>query len=322
LSSVNALALEPTVVVLEYSVYPESFMPGDAGVVTVTIRNSALATPIAEGTSSEQTTETDGSTDTHTQQSGGFYATGTTQNTTTDQSSQSSTEQSTLYYPMDANITLARLHGTSQFLVESPEYEDLGRIGPGDTVTFTFVVRASIDVSAGIYFMLFTLETDEPDVYTNYQIPLKVDDTPLRLILSNQPQVFGSTPGDLVFDVVNLRSSDVSMVYIESQSDSFSFSPAEYYIGAMDSGEMFTAQLSATYNGTGAQQTASFNLQFKNGDNWHESDPLSLTLDTVSTQEPEEMEIPVPGLVIIAAVLIISITYYAYRRSRRKKKKK
>jgi len=313
-----ALALGPTVVVQQYHVYPDSFMPGDTGTITITIRNSALATPIAEGTSSGQTSETEGTTDTYTGISQGYYSSGTTQNTTTGQSSQSSSEQSTYYYPMDANITGAQLYGTSQFSVESPAYEDMGRIGPGDTVTFTFVVRASADAPDGIHFLTFKLETSDPGVYFNYQIPLKVDASTLRLILSGQPSVVGSSPGDLVFDVVNIRSNDVSMAYIEPASDGLTFSPGEYYIGAMDSGEMFTAQLSATSDSTGDRQTATFILHFKNGDNWHSGETVTLTLNTAAEQDAAGWESLLPGVALIAAVLIIAMAYFTYRRSRRK----
>ncbi len=313
------LALEPTVVVQQYSVYPDSFMPGDAGTVIITIRNSALVTPLAEGTSTEQSSGTQGSTDTYTGMSQGYYSSGTTQNVTTEQSSQTTSEQSTYYAPMNANITNVNLYGNAQFSVESPAYEDLGRIGPGDTVTFTFVVRASEDVSDGIYFLIFRLESDNPDVYTNYQIPLKVDTSTLRLILSNQPSEISQDPFDLVFDVVNIRSSDVSMVYIDSQSDSLSFSPTEYYIGAMDSGEMFTAQLTSSYSGAGGQQSASFSIHYKNGDNWHEGETLNLVVNAVSTDETTGLDIPMPGLLLMAAILLLAIAYFVIRRSRRKK---
>jgi len=316
---VPALALEPTVVVQQYSVYPDSFMPGDAGTVIIIIRNSAIATPLTEGTSTEQSSGTQGSTDTHTGGSQGYYSSSTTQNITTDQSSQTTSEQSTFYAPMDANITNANLYGNAQFSVESPAYEDLGRIGPGDTVTFTFVVRASEDVSDGIYFLVFRLESDNPDVYTNYQIPLKVDTSTLRLILSNQPSEISQDPFNLVFDVVNIRSSDVSMVYIDSQSDSLSFSPTEYYIGAMDSGDMFTAQFTSSYSGAGGQQSAAFSIHYKNGDNWHEGETLNLVVNAASMDDTTGIDIPMPVLLLITAVLLLAIAYFVIRRSSRKK---
>jgi len=320
LCSVTAMSLNPTVVVQQYSINPDSFMPGDAGTVTIIIRNSAIVTPLAEGTSSEQTSETQGATDSHTQSSGGFYTTGSTQNTTTEQDTLSTSEQSTFYLPMDVNISSAKLEGTPQFTVESPAYENIGRIGPGDTVSFTFVVRASQDITDGIYFMVFALETDNPNVYINYQVPLKVDTSMLRLIISSQPKVLGSSTSDFVFDVVNIRNNDVSMVYIESGGDSLSFSPVEYYIGAMDSGEMFTAQMQVSSDGTDSQQvTASFQLHFKNGDNWHNSEVLDITIDMEPADETGDMELPLPGLLAVVAVLLLAISYYAFRRSKRKK---
>jgi len=317
--STTALAIDPTVVVQRYDVYPGSFMPGDVGTVTVTVRNSALATPLAEGSSSQQQSGTQGTSDTHAQTTGGLSGQGSTTNTTSDQSSQSSAQQSTYYYPMDANITRAALYGTPQFSVESPPYEDLGRIGAGDTVTFTFVVRAARDVPDGIYFLVFRLETSDPDVYIGYQLPLKVDGSTVRLILSGQPPAVSADPVDLVFDVVNLRTSGASMVYIEPVSDALSLSPSEYYIGSLDSGEMFTAQLSATSRVTGADVNATFLLHFKNGDNWHEGTPVSLTLKASGAQETSGGAGLLPGLGVILAVLCVAAAYFAYRRARRKR---
>jgi hypothetical protein len=205
---VSALG-ESTVTITDYKVTPSVMMPGSMGTITVTIKNTASSATITERTGPV-------SADTY----------GTTK-------------------VSDINVNLENVHLEGNgIIVESDDFDHVGEIGPGQSTTITFSLRAPS--RSGIYFPEVWIDTSGGRS-TRYPVPVNVntavgiqkqailimassladsvnpgDEIPVIMTISNA--------GQLLADDVTLRITNVSGSIAPKTTDL-------YHLGSLNPGE-------------------------------------------------------------------------------------
>lgn len=213
-------------VMVDYSVDPAYLMPGDEGTVTVTLNNAAKDYSYSVFVDNR-------------------------------------TEE---VFDLSAQVLDASLSGDSHIQVTSNSYYDVGLLGPGDTIDFTYSIRVSEDAPDSIRFLDFVF-IGGGDMYdVKWKIPVTVDSSEIKLINSE----VSSKSDFIVLDIANVRPNTVKAVTIVPVTNNVEFQPAQYFIGTMDSDEMFTIQFDIEPE-DGIEQMG-VKAIFKNGNNWHESD--------------------------------------------------
>ena len=213
-------------VMVDYSVDPAYLMPGDEGTVTVTLNNAAK------------------------DYSYSVFVDNRTKEV----------------FDLSAQVLDASLSGDSHIQVTSNSYYDVGLLGPGDTIDFTYSIKVSEDAPDSIRFLDFVF-IGGGDMYdVKWKIPVTVDSSGIKLINSE----VGRNSDFIVLDIANVRPNTVKAVTIVPVTDNVEFQPAQYFIGTMDSDEMFTIQFDIEPE-DGIEQMG-VKAIFKNGNNWHESD--------------------------------------------------
>lgn len=106
-----------------------------------------------------------------------------------------------------------------------------------------------------------------------WKIPVTVDSSGIKLINSE----VSSKSDFIVLDIANVRPNTVKAVTIVPVTDNVEFQPAQYFIGTMDSDEMFTIQFDIEPE-DGIEQMG-VKAIFKNGNNWHESDIKTINVN-------------------------------------------
>ncbi len=213
-------------VMVDYSVDPAYLMPGDEGTVTVTLNNAAK------------------------DYSYSVFVDNRTKEV----------------FDLSAQVLDASLSGDSHIQVTSNSYYDVGLLGPGDTIDFTYSIKVSEDAPDSIRFLDFVF-IGGGDMYdVKWKIPVTVDSSGIKLINSE----VSSKSDFIVLDIANVRPNTVKAVTIVPVTDNVEFQPAQYFIGTMDSDEMFTIQFDIEPE-DGIEQMG-VKAIFKNGNNWHESD--------------------------------------------------
>ncbi len=172
-------------------------------------------------------------------------------------------------------IYLVQLTGAEGLEVLTAPYEDVGTIGPGDQIEIYFKIKVDEKVDGGNHFLDARLVSgyEEAPEEVNRKIPVKVDSSSVMLIQAEAPT---STSASL--DVANPRENTLNAVTIVPQADGIEFSPKEYYIGTMESDEIFTIDFNLQSRSTAEAIDLGFRARFKNGDTWHESDLYTTTL--------------------------------------------
>ena len=115
--------IEPTIVV-DYTIYPATLMPGDTGTVTITLSNGATdeVVHVTETRSGSNITEMEA-------------------------------------FDMNAYIASASLGHDKDgaIAVTSDAYTSVGLIGPSDRANFVYEIKADVGASDGMHFLKFEL---------------------------------------------------------------------------------------------------------------------------------------------------------------------
>jgi hypothetical protein len=215
-------------------------------------------------------------------------------------------------FDLSAQVMDASLSGDSHIQVTSNSYYDVGLLGPGDTIDFTYSIRVSDDTPDSIRFLDFVF-IGGGDMYdVKWKIPVTVDSSGIKLINSE----VGRNSDFIVLDIANVRPNTVKAVTIVPATDNVEFQPSQYFIGTMDSDEMFTIQFDIEPE-DGVEQMG-VKAIFKNGNNWHESDIQTIN---VNNSKPlivvGEDSNPLLVFGIVGGLFAVIIIFFVVMRKRR-----
>jgi len=201
------------------------------------------------------------------------------------------------------------LKSTEDLKVLTEDSSDLGMIGPNDKITVYYKIRASDNISSGTHLLDFSVSGGYDMISIKRDILIKVDDTAVSLA---RAETDAST---FNLNVANPRENTLNAVTIVPSADGVIFSPDEYYIGTMDPDEVFTISFGIVpandKDGLKDPVNLSFVAKFKNGDNWHTSQPY-FTMYVPPRPEGSQSSYLLPILAVAAVAL--AAAGYLYRR--------
>ena len=239
---------DPSIIVADYELTPSVFMPGDDGVLVLTIQN-------AETTSTSSRTTTSGSTTT----------------VTTD----------TVGATIDNIWILPGLDGSKE-IGATANYEDVGYMAPGSSFPVSFKLIANSYMTEGLYFPTVRISVSGGED-VSYPIPVKVSNATVNLLFTSFPSKISKSGSTLItLTAVNQRENTVDGVMIVPESsDGLEFTPNSVYIGSLDADASSTASFSINLNATG-EKNLTFHVHFKNGDNEHIAS-YNTSIETIDT---------------------------------------
>lgn len=217
-------------------------------------------------------------------------------------------------FSMNAHIQSAQLLGNEFIEVTSDPYYNAGIVGPGDSIDLPFSIKVMDNTPDGIYFLEFNLKGAARLYSLNLKIPIRVDSSLIQSVLSEEPKL---NPGGIVLSVANNRPNTVNAASVVPKGNA-TFEPEQYFIGTMEPDELFTVKFDVK-NNTG--DDVKFKLRFKNGNNWHESEPVEVRLNSSRYQGLEDNERPslFTAVLTIGAALVIIVSFFVIMKRRRAK---
>lgn len=247
---VITVSADPAVMIYDYTLSPEIFMPGDTGVLTLTVKNAETAATYVSSSTTNTYTYT--STDT-------IGATIT-------------------------NIGITSAYNGNKEVKAKLNYEDVGYIAPGSSFDIEFEILADENITEGLYFPKVNIDLEESNVEdVCYPIKVKVSNESVDLVATDVPSkisVSGST--DITLTAVNNREASVDAVTITPQdADGFQFVQDSVFVGSLDSYSSSEVSFSIIPSKTGTTNLT-FEISFKNGDNLH-SKTLEIPIEIIET---------------------------------------
>jgi len=215
------------------------------------------------------------------------------------------------------------LQGTPELEVIEPYHYDLGMIGPNDQITVFYKIRARENVSTGTMLLDFSVLGGYDMITIKRNIPIKVDSSAVSMAIIDSTSSSSSSPTSpptrrtVNLNVANPRENTLNAVTIVPSAQGLRFSPERYYIGTMDPDEVFTISFGVEYTNpeTSARNPAviSFVAEFKNGDNWHQSEPyLATYIPPRDEARPNNNLLPLA----IGVLVLVAVGGYLYRKKR------
>ncbi len=263
---------------IQPTITPAVLMPGDEAVVAIELQNGAAAYG-----------------------AGGTAGAG---------SSAAGTELST-------PINETTLKGSNEIQVISPDYKNVGMIGPNDRITLYYKIKANENTPSGTYFLDFSVQGGYDMININREIPIKVDSAAVSIARADVP-----IKPSINLNVANPRENTINAVTIVPSAPGIRFSPDQYYIGTMDPDEVFTISFGIDSGNSMKQIKGPINLsfvsEFKNGDNWHQSGAyVASYAPPTNSSNQSSFLLPIG----IAALLVIAAGgFYLYRRRKNSNK--
>ncbi|MDI6810958.1 MAG: hypothetical protein QMD80_04685 [archaeon] len=167
--------------------------------------------------------------------------------------------------------------------VLSDPYFSIGGLGPGESLNLSFTIRAGY--TDGIYYPKILLEAENAE-NIRYQIPVKIDSTPLTIGVKDMPEeMVKGERAEIKLVVGNPRPNTVTGVKIVTNDENMI--PSEVFMGTLSSDESKVASFNFTPQTRGVH-TLTFTLEFKNGDNPH-STALSIPLNVTESKKSAEL---------------------------------
>lgn len=219
-------------------------------------------------------------------------------------------------FDTNARVQSATLKGIDGITVASDTYYGNGILGPGESMTLTYNIKVDENVSDGTYYLDFSTIGSSHSYNNNWLIPLKVDSSSVRIVPS-KPLKLENGKGTLEFDVANIHPNSLSSVSVKLEADGVDFSPVEYFVGSMDSDELFTIQIygEAASSDDTSPKKVKITTYYRNGLNEHEEviDVKDLQLVTV-----EESSAFSPVIAVVLVAIIAGAGYFMYKRRKQK----
>lgn len=225
----------------------------------------------------------------------------------------SATERTVVFdgeeYDTNARIQAASLSSNENIQVISDSYRGDGVLGPGDKIRIHYTIELSEDAPVGTHLVEFSMLGSSHSYNTNWQIPIKVDSQSSLKVIPSNSLTLENGEGTLEFDVANIHSDSLSGVSVRLESDDLSFSPSEYFIGGMDTDELFTIDIDANQvSNAESPYAVDVIASYRNGPNNHE-----YLVNTIEVREVDAPSNAVTWLILVVFVGLLAgagVVYY------------
>ncbi len=251
INTLSVVTADPTIMVTSYQLEPETLLSGDEAVLQVTLTNTEL-------------TATQTNTD---------YVGGVPINQIVDTIAASINN---VYITADGD-------GTNT-IKATDNYEDIGDLSPGSSITLSFVITADKNISAGLYTPVLNVNVkDYQDVA--FPIPVRISSYSATILTKDVPKKISSSGSTTItLTAVNNRETTVKDVTITANTDqSISVSPQSTYIGTLASESSQDISYSI-HPSTLGEEEISFTISYRNGENAH-STTIDIPIEVIETTD-------------------------------------
>lgn len=251
---------DPTVMVTDYHLDPETLLPGDDAELTITLTNT-------------ETTATKTDTD---------YINGLPVDQTTD----------TIAATIDKVWITSDGDGINS-ISSAKTFTNIGDLSPGSCITLSFKLSADENITEGLYHPVIRVDVDDyQDV--KYPLPVRITNLSATLLPKEVPKKISSSGSTTItLTAVNNRQTPVEDVTITAPYDqNITVSPVSTYIGTLAS-EASTDITCSLHPSTLGVQNLTFTISFRNGENSHET-MISTPIEVIETHDVSPVLYTIP----------------------------
>jgi hypothetical protein len=223
-------------------------------------------------------------------------------------------------FDTNARIQAAVLRSLSDgVIVLDAPYEEMGLLGPGDSIKLTFNVKVAENAPEGTHNLELGIDGNSFDYNSRKNIPIKVDSSNIRVIPSRELQLVNGR-ANFGFDVANTHPNTLNAISIKPQAEGVKFYPAEYFIGPMTQDELFSIEFNAVEDNSSnvsrnplKPRNLTLSASYNNGANKHENTVSNLVITSIEANQGVSSSTLLGVLLLIA---VIAAGAFIYRRKK------
>ena len=252
---------DPTVMVTDYHLEPETLLPGDKAELRITLTNT-------------ETTST---------------------KTNTDYDNNLAIDQTVGSIAATLNNVWITSDGDGTYSIKATEnFEDIGDLSPGSSISLSFEISAHENISAGLYSPIINVDVQHhQDVH--FPIPVRISSISATLLPKDVPKKISSSGSTTItLTAVNNRETTIEDVTVSANTNqSTSVSPSSTYIGTLES-ESFQDTSFSLHPETIGEQEVLFSLSYRNGENVH-TETITIPIEVIETHDVSPVLYDVPN---------------------------
>ena len=238
---------------------------------------------------------------------------GTVSFTLTNTATESSVTIDDVDYDTNARVQSAALNGVEGIDVTSDNYVGSGIVGAGDSITLSYNVELADEVKDGTYYLDLSMVGNSHTYNNNWRIPVKVDSASIKVIPSKPMELLNGV-GTLEFDVANMHPNTLSSVSVKLSADGVDFSPEEYFVGSMDSDELFTIEVDAKTDIQEPSVPVTITVDYRNGINEHSTEVAVRELELTTEEEGNSGNLATAGIGLAILLGIPAVVFIKRRK--------
>lgn len=289
--SASIVSADPCIVLDEYETTPGVLMPGDKGILKVTIKNmnGAGATTTMVNTDSSSDSETDNDYD-------GSVVDQT--ETETNQQSSQTTSVSLKGVTIEEIWVENASDGNGNNVTVNLHHDNLSYLTPSAFFDVEFEVSAEENITEGNYFpkVHIDLKNSNYDDVT-FPVLIKIQNSTVDFHekdVSSRIPAGGSS--EVSFTVVNHGDQMIKSVTVKPLDYSdVEFSPKSFHVGSLEGGSSNDVSFSIKTDSYGVKNS-SFLITYKNGDNFH-NETFNPVFKVVDNSEVQPVLYSVPSTI-------------------------
>ncbi len=207
------------------------------------------------------------------------------------------------------------LVGSDAIEVATDSYQNMGILGPGDSIDLSFNILVYDNADDGTEHLKLAIVGSSHTFNANWDVPIRVESAGIKIIPS-RPLKLTVAGGTIEFDVANTHSSTFTAVSIEPQAEGITFTPTEYFIGTMEPDELFTIEFDCEVTGNvSGRSDLRLLVVYQNGNNQHEVVLNNRVIEIEPVMQERNSNTAMIGAVLL---LLIVAGVYIYRKKRRR----
>lgn len=201
----------------------------------------------------------------------------------------------------DQSVPISRVFmSDGDISILGDSYDSVGSIGAGNSMAFTFTVRA--DVPDGIYYPRFSVNFRNAPSLRDY-IPVKVESTELDVSVVTRPDAFSVGKKETIdLRVGNPRENTINGISVVPQGEGVDVEQSSYFIGKLDPDESANISFDVTPQ---ESTNLTFHVTYRNGFNTH---VLDRVLPVVISDDKKAAEPVVSNIVMTSSGGVYTIT--------------
>lgn len=203
----------------------------------------------------------------------------------------------------------------------SPKSVFVGTVDSDSSEDVSFSVNP---ISKGVFNLSFVVSYKNGENVHNNSLDFSlevIDSLDVAPVIYSVPSSVGKgETARIRLEIYNAKDEEISGVIVTPFNTDLSVSPSQYFIGSMDSDDVFSASFEVDTSNLviGENYSIDFKVSFKQGENYYETPSVNAAFSVVKSMETTSpMNTCYTSIIILIVLIVVVVLFFFYRKRRK-----